>query len=64
MRRLHALGAPLVDAVAAVTSAPARIARRPDVGVLRVGGPADLVRLDDELELTAVLIAGEEPVPA
>jgi len=64
MRRLHALGVPLLDAVAAVTAIPARIARRPDVGVLRVGGPADLVRLDDALEITAVLLAGEEPVPA
>ena len=64
MRRLHALGVPLLDAVAAVTALPARIARRPDVGALRVGGPADLVRLDDALEITAVLLAGEEPVPA
>ncbi len=64
MRRLHALGAPFLEAVAAVTAVPARIARRPEVGVLRVGGPADLVRLDDALEVTAVLLAGAEPVPA
>jgi N-acetylglucosamine-6-phosphate deacetylase len=64
VRNLHALGAPLVDAVAAATSVPARAARRDDVGVLRVGGPADLVVLDDSLEITTVLVAGQDPVAA
>jgi N-acetylglucosamine-6-phosphate deacetylase len=64
VRNLHALGAPLVDAVAAATSVPARAARREDVGVLRVGGPADLVVLDDRLEITTVLVAGQDPVAA
>lgn len=61
LRRLHALGVPLLDAVAAATSVPARIAGRPDRGVLRVGGPADLVLLDGALEVSAVLVAGREP---
>ena len=61
IRRLHALGVPLVEAVAAATSAPARIARRPDLGVLRPGGPADLVVLDDALEVERVLVGGREP---
>ena len=64
VRNLHALGVPLVDAVAAATSVPARAARRPDVGVLRPDGPADVVVLDDRLEITNVLVAGQDPVAA
>ena len=64
VRNLHALDVPLVDAVAAATSVPARAARRPDVGVLRPGAPADVVVLDDRLEITAVLVAGHDPVAA
>jgi N-acetylglucosamine-6-phosphate deacetylase len=64
VRNLHALGVPLVDAVAAATSAPARAARRPDVGTLRVGGAADLVVLDDRLEVRTVVVAGRERVAA
>jgi N-acetylglucosamine-6-phosphate deacetylase len=58
VRNLHALGAPLVDAVAAATSVPARAARRPGLGVLRPGGDADVVVLDDRLEIRMVLRAG------
>jgi N-acetylglucosamine-6-phosphate deacetylase len=58
VRNLHALGAPLVDAVAAATSVPARAAGKPELGVLREGGEADLVVLDDRLELKRVLRAG------
>jgi N-acetylglucosamine-6-phosphate deacetylase len=64
VRNLHALGAPLVDAVAAATSMPARAARRPELGVLRPGGEADLVVLDDRLELRLVLRAGRERLAA
>jgi N-acetylglucosamine-6-phosphate deacetylase len=64
VRNLHALDAPLVEAVAAATSAPARAARRPEVGTLRIGGPADLVVLDDRLELRTVVVAGRERVAA
>jgi N-acetylglucosamine-6-phosphate deacetylase len=64
LRNLHALGVPLADAVAAATSAPARAARRPDVGTLRVGGEADVVVLDDRLDIRAVLVAGREQVAA
>ena len=64
VRNLHALGVPLVDAVAAATSVPARAARRAEVGTLRVGAQADLVVLDDRLELRAVLVAGRERVAA
>jgi N-acetylglucosamine-6-phosphate deacetylase len=64
VRNLHALGATLVDAVAAATSVPARVARRPDLGVLRPGGDADVVVLDDRLELRTVLRTGQERVAA
>jgi len=64
VRNLHALGASLVDAVAAATSIPARVVRRPELGVLRQGGDADIVVLDDRLELRTVLRAGQERVAA
>jgi N-acetylglucosamine-6-phosphate deacetylase len=64
VRNLHLLGVPLVDAVAAATSVPARAVRRPSLGVLTLGGDADLVVLDDRLELRAVLVAGNERVAA
>ena len=60
VRNLHALGAPLVDAIAAATAVPARAARRPDLGVLRQGGDADIVVLDDRLEIQTVLCAGTD----
>ncbi|MGH3104613.1 MAG: N-acetylglucosamine-6-phosphate deacetylase [Gaiellaceae bacterium] len=63
VRNLHALGAPLVEAVAAATSVPARVARQGS-GVLRPGGAADLVVLDDRLEIRAVLVGGNERVAA
>ena len=58
LRRLHALGVPLEDAVGAVTSVPARIARRPDLGSLRPGSRADVVVLDDALQIVRVLAGG------
>jgi N-acetylglucosamine-6-phosphate deacetylase len=64
VRNLHALGVPLVEAVAAATSVPAGIVRRHDLGVLHQGGPADLVVLDDRLEIRSVLVAGRECIAA
>jgi N-acetylglucosamine-6-phosphate deacetylase len=64
VRRLHALGVPLADAVGAATVVPARVARRSDLGALRPGAPADLVVLDDALEIRTVLVGGEELVAA
>src|SRR5918994_3714108 len=46
VRNLHALGASFVDAVAAATAVPARIARKPELGVLRPGGEADVAAVD------------------
>jgi N-acetylglucosamine-6-phosphate deacetylase len=64
VRNLHALGASLVDAIAAATSVPARAARRPGLGVLEPGGEADIVVLDDRLEIRTVLRAGLERMAA
>ena len=64
VRNLHALGAPLVDAVAAATSVPARVLAEQGLGVLRPGGDADLVVLDDRLEIRRVLRGGRELVAA
>jgi N-acetylglucosamine-6-phosphate deacetylase len=61
IRKLHELGAPLGDALAAATSVPARLAGRVP-GVLRPGGAADLVILDDRLEVKAVFVGGKELV--
>lgn len=55
VRNLHALGIPLEDAIAAATAVPARIVGRHDLGVLEPGGRADLVVLDDSLEIVRVL---------
>jgi N-acetylglucosamine-6-phosphate deacetylase len=62
VRNLHALGAPLADAVSAATEVPARVLRLPTVGRLAVGLPADVVALTDELEIDRVLVDGRERV--
>jgi N-acetylglucosamine-6-phosphate deacetylase len=60
IRKLHELGAPLDQAVAAATSVPGRVAGR--AGILRSGGDADVVILDDRLEIRAVFVGGKELV--
>jgi N-acetylglucosamine-6-phosphate deacetylase len=64
VRNLHSLGASLVEAVAAATSVPARILGRPRLGELRRDGEADVVVLDDRLEIRRVLKGGRELVAA
>jgi N-acetylglucosamine-6-phosphate deacetylase len=64
LRNLCELGMPLADAVGAVTSVPARAARREDVGSIRPGARADVVVLDDALEIRTVLVGGLEGVAA
>ena len=59
VRNLHALGVQLEDAVAAATSVPAAVLRLPTVGRIDRGLPADLVVLDDRLEIGRVLVGGE-----
>jgi N-acetylglucosamine-6-phosphate deacetylase len=55
---------PLPAAVEAATAVPARVVGRPDVGVLEPGAPADIVVLDDGLEIERVLLGGEALVAA
>jgi N-acetylglucosamine-6-phosphate deacetylase len=64
VRNLHALGVPFEQAVGAATEVPARFLGRADVGVLEPGGPADVVVLDDRLEIQTVLCAGADDVVA
>jgi N-acetylglucosamine-6-phosphate deacetylase len=58
VRNLVALGAPIEAALAAATSVPARIAGRPELGTLAPGSDADLVVLDDSLDIVRVLVRG------
>lgn len=64
VRNLHALGVPFEQAVGAATEVPARLLGLDDVGVLLPGGPADIVVLDDRLEIQTVLCAGADEVVA
>jgi N-acetylglucosamine-6-phosphate deacetylase len=60
VRNLVAIGAPLEEAVAAASTVPARLVRRPDLGEIRAGGLADLAVLDDRLEVIRTLVHGAE----
>ena len=62
VRNLVALGAPLHAALAAASEVPARIAARPDLGTLAPGAEADIVVLDDGLEIVRVLVRGADAV--
>jgi N-acetylglucosamine-6-phosphate deacetylase len=64
VRNLHALGVAFEDAVGAATAVPARVLGRADLGVLEPGAAADVVVLDDRLEVARVLVAGESRVAA
>jgi N-acetylglucosamine-6-phosphate deacetylase len=55
VRNLHALGVTFEQAVGAATEVPARFLARGDIGSLEPGAPADVVVLDDRLEIQAVL---------
>ena len=61
---LHSLGVPLEDALTAATAVPARVIAEPNAGRLAVGLPADLIVLDDSLEIERVLLGGEARVVA
>lgn len=62
VRNLHALGVSFEEAVGAATEVPARICRRPDLGRIEPGLSADLVVVDDRLEITRVMIGGGDLV--
>jgi N-acetylglucosamine-6-phosphate deacetylase len=54
----------LEQALDAATRVPARAARRSDIGTIAPGALADVVVLDDRLEVQRVLVAGVERVAA
>ena len=58
IRNLVGIGAALEQAVDAATRVPARVAGRSDVGSLAPGAAADVVVLDDDLEVARVLVSG------
>src|SRR6266540_4054916 len=60
VRNLVALGAPLAAALGAASEVPARIAGRPELGTIKPGSAADIVVLDDRLEIVRVLANGED----
>ncbi|MFN8223833.1 MAG: N-acetylglucosamine-6-phosphate deacetylase [Gaiellales bacterium] len=62
VRNLARLGVALEPALTAATAAPASILGLTDVGRLAVGLPADIVVLDEHLEVSRVLIGGVERV--
>ncbi|HEY7396949.1 MAG TPA: N-acetylglucosamine-6-phosphate deacetylase [Gaiellaceae bacterium] len=63
VRALHALGASFEEAVRAATATPASVIGAA-AGRLDVGSAADLVVLDDRLEILRVVVAGETRVAA
>lgn len=58
VRNAVAWGIPLADVLTMASTTPARVAGRPDLGRIAVGAPADLVLLDDALQVVQVLRAG------
>ena len=60
VRNLVALGAPVEAALAAASTVPAQIAGHPELGTLAPGSAADVVVLDDSLEIQRVLVRGED----
>lgn len=62
VRNLVALGVPVERALDAASAVPARVLGAGEVGRLAPGGPADLVVLDDGLEVVRALVGGETRV--
>ena len=62
VRNLVSVDVPLDRALEAATSVPARALGDPRLGRLDVGGPADLVVLDDALEVVRTIVGGETRV--
>jgi N-acetylglucosamine-6-phosphate deacetylase len=63
VRNLVALGVPLAEAVHAASTVPAALVGRGDLGLLAAGRSADIVVIDDRLEVQRVLVAGRERLP-
>src|SRR5207247_1747583 len=60
VRNLVELGAATAAALSAASEIPARIAGRPELATLEAGTPADIVVLDDGLEIERVLVRGAD----
>jgi N-acetylglucosamine-6-phosphate deacetylase len=60
VRNLVGSGATLAGAVHAAATVPARLVGRPDLGVLRPGGAADVAVLDEDLQVVRTLVRGAE----
>lgn len=58
LRNLVSLGLPLPEAVKGVSTRPAQLLGRPDLGTLAPGGRADVAVLDDDLSIRRVYVAG------
>jgi N-acetylglucosamine-6-phosphate deacetylase len=64
VRNLHALGVPLSQALEAASTVPAGVIGLPEVGRIAPGAPADIVVIDDNLQIERVLVGGQERVVA
>jgi N-acetylglucosamine-6-phosphate deacetylase len=64
VRNLHALGVPLSQALEAASTVPAGVIGLPEVGRIAPGAPADIVVVDDNLQIERVLVGGQERVVA
>ena len=64
VRNLHELGVPLSDALAAASTVPAGVLGLPDLGSLAPGAVADVVVVDDNLQIERVVVGGQERVVA
>jgi N-acetylglucosamine-6-phosphate deacetylase len=60
VRNLVALGASVEAGLSAASALPAQIAGRPELGTLAPGTVADVLVLDDGLEIRRVLVGGED----
>lgn len=58
MRRAASFGIPLEDAVYAASAAPAKVIGAEKAGSIEVGHSADLVVLDESLQVKAVFVDG------
>jgi N-acetylglucosamine-6-phosphate deacetylase len=64
VRNLHALGVELGQALGAASTVPAGVLGLPELGRLQPGSPADIVVVDDNLQIERVLVGGQERVAA
>jgi N-acetylglucosamine-6-phosphate deacetylase len=64
VRNLHELGVPLGDALAAASTVPAGVLGLPEIASLAPGAVADVVVVDDNLQIERVVVGGQERVVA